>query len=63
MNRFEAWMLKRLVAREVCQGFDHRNNLITLHSVIRDAVRDEFTEDNVLTTNAFLNEIAQEVYK
>jgi hypothetical protein len=56
MTKFETWLLKRLLKREVRQG-NHIARIQNLYSLIRDAVCNEFTEDNIPTTDAFLREL------
>lgn len=57
MTRFETWLLKRLLKREVRQSSYHTKNIQNLYTLIRKAVTDEFTEDNIPTTDNFLREI------
>ena len=56
MNKFERWFLKRIIREEVRQDRDHDKKHIALYQMIRDAHREEFTEDNVLTADACLRE-------
>ena len=56
MNKFERWFLKRIIKREVRQNYDHMNRHTDLYQMIRDAHREEFTEDNAMTADDFLRE-------
>ncbi len=56
MNVFERWFLKRVIARECIQGFDHPERITNLYKEIRIACENEFTEDNVPTLNHSLRE-------
>jgi hypothetical protein len=56
MNRFEEWFLKRVIAREVRQGYDHHHKVQGLYGMIRQAWVEEFTEDNHITHDACLRE-------
>lgn len=54
MNRLEKWFLKRLLKREVKQGYTQ--NITELYRLVHEACEAEFTEDNAPTINAFLYE-------
>jgi hypothetical protein len=56
MNKFEEWIVKRIIKREVRQGFDHQRNIIGLYKIIRVACENEFYEDNTVTMNSNLKE-------
>lgn len=56
MTRFEKWFLRRVFKREVLQGGDHPARISNLYAMIRQAARDEFTEDNDITLDTFLLE-------
>jgi len=56
MNKFEEWFLKRIIKREVRQGYDHAQKITNLYTMIRVAAEQEFTEDNVVTMNSYLTE-------
>jgi hypothetical protein len=56
MNKFENWFLKRIIKREVQQDYDHDKKHQALYQMIRDAHREEFTEDNEVTADDFLLE-------
>lgn len=56
MTVFERWFMKRIIKREVRQGYDHALRITLLYTMIREASENEFTEDNVPTLNHFLTE-------
>lgn len=56
MTRFEQWYIKRILKREVRQGFDHQRNITNLYTLIREAAENEFYEDNIPTLNSALRE-------
>lgn len=56
MNRLEHWFLKRILREEVRQNYDHYQKHVALYQMIRDAHREEFTEDNAVTADDFLRE-------
>ena len=57
MNKFENWFLRRVIAREVRQGYHHARNIQNLYQMIHDACRTEFCEDHAVTLNTFLQEL------
>jgi hypothetical protein len=56
MSKFELWFLKRVIAKEVRQNFDHAEKVKNLYSLIRRACEDEFYEDNPPTISSFLSD-------
>ena len=56
MNKFEEWFLRRVIRKEVRQGYDHAQKITNLYTMIRIAAEQEFTEDNVVTMNSYLTE-------
>lgn len=56
MNKFEEWFLRRVIRKEVRQGYDHAQKITNLYTMIRVAAEQEFTEDNVVTMNSYLTE-------
>jgi len=56
MNWFEKWFLKSVFKKQVRQGYFHHSNIIELYTMINDAARDEFHEDNDATLKHFLQE-------
>jgi hypothetical protein len=56
MNKFEEWIVKRIIRREVRQGWDHQRNITNLYKMIRVACESEFYEDNTVTMNSNLTE-------
>ena len=56
MNKFEEWFLRRVIRKEVRQGYDHAQKITNLYTMIRIAAEQEFTEDNMVTMNSYLTE-------
>ena len=56
MNIFERWFLKKVFRKQVVQGYDHDKKIMELYTMIREAVENEFTEDNKLTRDDYLTE-------
>lgn len=56
MTKFEQWFLRRVIRKEVRQGYDHALRITQLYAMIREAAEQEFTEDNIPTLNDFLTE-------
>lgn len=56
MNKFEKWFINRILKREVKQSSVHAKNISNLYGMIRGACENEFTEDNIVTLNSFLEE-------
>ena len=56
MNWFEKWFLKQVFKKQVRQGVFHHANIIELYTMIGNAARDEFHEDNDPTLKHFLKE-------
>jgi len=56
MSPFERWFMKRIIRKQVRQGFDHPQRITDLYTMIRSAAEDEFYEDNVVTLNSCLTE-------
>lgn len=56
MNRFEKWLVTRIIRREVTQGATHLRNITGLYQMVREACADEFYEDNAMTLDATLHE-------
>jgi DnaJ-class molecular chaperone len=55
-------MLRRTFKKLVQGAFHKRNTIIILH-LLREAARNQFTEDNEATINAFLEECLKEARK
>ena len=51
MNKFEQWIIKRIIRQEVRQGPEHPERITRLYSMIREACEQEFREDNIPTLN------------
>jgi len=56
MTRFERFILKNVFRKAVIQCPDHNVRIAELYKMIHDAARAEFSEDNTVTLNAFLQE-------
>ncbi len=59
MTRFQRYILKRIAASVVKQGW-HRKRIIEFYHILIEAARKEFTEDNEPTLDSFLTECHQE---
>ena len=59
MTKFQKWMLTKIAKKIVIQGA-HRSRIIEFYSIVVDAARDEFREDNKPTLDSFLKECNQE---
>jgi hypothetical protein len=56
MTRFERWFLRKLLRKQVRQGYTHDKRITELYREIHDAAKREFYEDNVYTRNEYLRE-------
>ena len=56
MSTIEIWLLKGLLKKIVRQGYQE-NKIRTLFAMLRLAVDEEYTEDNLVTRNVFLREL------
>lgn len=56
MTKFEQWIMKRIIRKEVRQGADHPQRITELYRMVRVACENEFYEDNILSQNAYLRE-------
>lgn len=56
MNWFERWFLRRIIRKQVRQGYTHDKRITALYREIHDAAKREFYEDNVYSRNAYLRE-------
>jgi len=56
MNKFERWILKRIVRKEVKQGYKHNIRIGHLYSAIRAACEEEFVEDSPAALDVSLRE-------
>lgn len=59
MNLYHRYILVRAAKAAVVQG-DHKRRIIDFYSILVDAARREFTEDNKVTLDSFLRECHQE---
>ncbi len=56
MTPLEHFLLKRIFKREVRQGCNHPERIRHLYLMIRQAAEEEFSEDNYITLESFLEE-------
>jgi len=56
MTRFQRFLLRRICRFLVRQGWHHKRNIIEYYSIMREAVLQEFTEDNKATHEDFMTE-------
>lgn len=56
MNTVERWFLRRIFRKQVSQGYDHDLRTTELYTMIREAVQNEFYEDNKPTRDCYLTE-------
>lgn len=56
MNKFERWLFKRLLRKQLVQG-NHINKLRQIHVDIRDIWKETFYEDNAPTIDWTLREV------
>lgn len=56
MTRFDHWLLRKIVRRNVRQGTSHLSNITAIYATVREACAEEFVEDNEATRNAMLLE-------
>ena len=59
MTKFEMWFLKRVIRKQVIQSEHHDRRITNLYTMIVDAARKEFYEDNKPTLDDFLKELHQ----
>jgi len=57
VNILEKWLMRRIIMREVKQGYCHKLRVRMMYAQIREACEAEFTEDNAPTLDAFLLEL------
>lgn len=57
MYWIEKWMLRRIARKAVAQGHQHR--IVAFYKTLTDMAKQEYTEDNVPSLNAFLVECHQ----
>jgi hypothetical protein len=56
MNKFQQWYMKRIIKKEIVQGQWHFARTEAMMTMIIEAWRKEFNEDNLPTTKAILHE-------
>ena len=55
MNKFEMWMLRRILGKIVMQG-GQKKKITRLYGLILEAAKSEYYEDNKPTLRAFMEE-------
>lgn len=63
MNKFERWFLQKILRKQIAQGYCQTENIVELYSMIREATKKEFYEDNDVTISAYLQECFAESNK
>ena len=56
MTKLEQWLVKRIIRKEVVQGYDHDKRITGLYRMVKDACREEFNEDNDPTLHSALTD-------
>lgn len=56
MNKFEAWILKRIVKKEVWNSWGKRYQVSDLFSIVNEVCVDTFVEDSWPTLRGFLED-------
>ena len=56
LNRFEKWMLNKILKKIIRQECNHQKNITKLYSTIYTHAREAFYEDNKPTLDSFLDE-------
>jgi hypothetical protein len=54
MNKLELWFFRRILRKMVRQGHLHQRRIIGVYTLIAEAARNEFYEDNLPTLDANL---------
>ncbi len=62
ITKFEKWLLNYLCRKIVTQG-NHENRIIEYYSIMKKAAKEEFTEDNKPTFDAFMTDCFNEAQK
>ena len=62
-ERIKYWLLKRIIKKEVKQSHWHYLKIIHLFEMIHDACENEFTEDNKLILDDFLQKCFEQSLK
>ena len=63
MNWLELWFIRRIFAWQVKQGLSHDQRITELYALIREALDEEFVEDNAATLDAYAWERFNETQK
>lgn len=58
--RIQKWLLKKIAGNIVIQSQHHKRNITEFYSILVEAARKEFREDNKITLDDFLKECHQE---
>ena len=56
LNRFEKWMLNKILKKIIRQECNHQKNITALYGEIYARAREAFYEDNKPTLDSFLDE-------
>lgn len=56
LGRIESWVFKRILRKQVTQGYDHDKRISNIYAMVREACEQEFYEDNAPTLDANLRE-------
>jgi uridine kinase len=59
LTKLQKWLLRRIARRVVIQG-SHKRRIIEFYSILIEAAREEFVEDNKPTLDGFLEECHSE---
>lgn len=63
MTKLQKYILKKIAEKIVIQGHHHKENMIEYYRILTEAARVEFTEDNKITLDIFLEECFAESLK
>lgn len=63
LNRFEKWMLDRILKKIIRQECQHQKNITALYRTIYTQARKTFYEDNKPTLDGFLDECYEDSKK
>lgn len=54
ITNFQKFILQKIFKKLVRQSWDHENNIVEIFKILREAVDEEFTEDNDITRDYFI---------
>jgi hypothetical protein len=60
MTSIELWWLKQILHGQLKQGTNHAETLAGIYMLMRDEIEHTFSEDNILTLNAYCKEKFEE---